>query len=181
MRKYDGGKDVFTKGCVEVYTGNGKGKTTAAVGLAIRALGAGIKVFFAQFLKFGDYSEIKILQNLENITCRQYGAGGFVTREPSEEDRESARLGLEDALAVMKSGDYGVVILDEANVAYSLGLISGEELMSLVRGRPAGTELVLTGRGAPPELIESADLVTEMREVKHYFKSGLRARKGIES
>jgi cob(I)alamin adenosyltransferase len=179
--KYDDRPDVFTKGRVQVYTGNGKGKTTAAIGLAVRALGAGIKVFFAQFLKLGDYSEIQILRNLKNVTCRQYGAGGFVGSHPSDEDKASARLGIDDALSAMKSGDYRVVILDEANVAYSLGLISKEELMSLVRERPSSVELVLTGRGAPHELIEAAHLVTEMREIKHYFKSGVKARKGIES
>ncbi|MDR2779762.1 MAG: cob(I)yrinic acid a,c-diamide adenosyltransferase [Synergistaceae bacterium] len=179
--KYDNERDVFTKGCVQVYTGNGKGKTTAAIGLAVRALGAGIEVFFAQFLKSGDYSEIQILRNLDNITCRQYGVGGFIARTPSSEDIASARRGVEDALRAMKGGDYGVVILDEANVAYSLGLISIEELMSLVRERPPAAELVLTGRGAPAELIAAADLVTEMREIKHYFNSGVKARKGIES
>jgi cob(I)alamin adenosyltransferase len=179
--EYDNRRDIFTKGCVQVYTGNGKGKTTAAVGLAIRALGAGIKVFFGQFLKSGDYSEIQILRNLENITCRQYGVGGFIAREPSDEDKASARFGVEDALSAIKSGGYGVVILDEVNVACGLGLISKEELMSLVRERPPEVELVLTGREAPSELIEAADLVTEMREIKHYFKSGVKARRGIES
>jgi cob(I)alamin adenosyltransferase len=179
--RYDNRRDAFTKGCVQVYTGSGKGKTTAAIGLAVRAMGAGIKVFFAQFLKSGDYSEIQILRNLENITCRQYGVGGFITRTPSSEDIAAARLGVDDAARAMKSGDYGVVILDEANVACNLGLISKEELMSLVNERPPAAELVLTGRGAPPELIEAADLVTEMREIKHYFNSGVKARKGIES
>jgi cob(I)alamin adenosyltransferase len=179
--RYDNRRDAFTKGCVQVYTGNGKGKTTAAIGLAVRALGAGIKVFFAQFLKSGDYSEIQILRNLENITCRQYGVGGFIARTPSSEDISAARLGVDDAAGAMKSGDYGVVILDEANVACSLGLISKEELMSLVHERPPAAELVFTGRGAPPELIAAADLVTEMREIKHYFNSGVKARKGIES
>jgi cob(I)alamin adenosyltransferase len=179
--KYDNMRDVFTKGCVQVYTGNGKGKTTAAIGLAVRALGAGIKVFFAQFLKSGDYSEIQILQKIESITCRQYGIGGFITRTPSSEDIAAARFGIEDAIRAMKSGDYGVVILDEANVACGLGLISKEDLMSLVYERPPTAELVLTGRGAPPELIAAADLVTEMREIKHYFNSGVKARKGIES
>jgi cob(I)alamin adenosyltransferase len=179
--KYDNSRDVFAKGCVQVYTGSGKGKTTAAIGLAVRALGAGIRVFFAQFLKAGDYSEIQILRNLDNMTCRQYGVGGFIARTPSNEDIASARLGVGDAIEAMKSGGYGVVILDEANVARNLGLISQEELMSLVRERPPEVELVLTGRGAPPELIAAADLVTEMREIKHYFNAGVKARKGIES
>jgi cob(I)alamin adenosyltransferase len=179
--KYDVEKDVFDKGRVQVYTGNGKGKTTAAIGLAVRALGAGFRVYFAQFLKCGDYSEKKMLQSFSGLTHRQYGLGGFVMRTPSEEDKAEASRGVEDAKAALLSEEYGVVILDEANVACSLGLISKDDIMSLLKCRPEKTELVLTGRNAPPELIEAADLVTEMREIKHYFNAGVAARKGIES
>jgi cob(I)alamin adenosyltransferase len=179
--QYDNEKDVFTRGYVQVYTGNGKGKTTAAIGLAVRALGAGMKVYFAQFVKSGDYSETAVLGSFENLVLKQYGVGGFITRKPTQEDIDTARHGLEEAREALKSGDYGLVVLDEANVACALGLITADDILSLVRERREMTELALTGRNAPPELIEAADLVTEMREVKHYFKSGVPARKGIES
>jgi cob(I)alamin adenosyltransferase len=179
--EYDAEKDVFDRGRVQVYTGDGKGKTTAAMGLAVRALGAGMRVYFAQFLKHGDYSEKNILQKLDNLVYRQYGLPGFITRKPSEEDMAEAERGVKDAREALESGLYDLVILDEANVACSLGLITPDDIMSLLRLRGDATELVLTGRNAMPELIEAADLVTEMREVKHYFTAGVRARKGIES
>ena len=168
-------------GCVQVYTGNGKGKTTAAIGLAIRALGAGMRVYFAQFLKSGDYSEKNVLKTLDNLVLRQYGAGGFITRHPSDEDRAMASRGVEEARETLRSGAYDLVILDEVNVACSLGLITKNDVLSLLRERRDPTELVLTGRNAAPELIEAVDLVTEMRDVKHYFAAGVTARKGIES
>jgi cob(I)alamin adenosyltransferase len=178
---YDSGKDVFTRGCLQVYTGNGKGKTTAAIGLAVRALGAGMKVFFGQFVKRGEYSEIAILKNLENMVLRQYGEEGFVMGKPGASDVEAASRGVRDAADALAGGNFGLVVLDEVNVAYALGMISLPELLTVAASRRDGTELVMTGRGAPPGLIEAADLVTEMREVKHYFKAGLKARKGIES
>lgn len=181
MKNYDNEKDKFTRGCVQVYTGNGKGKTTASIGLAVRALGAELRVFFAQFLKSGTYSESSILGGLNNLTYRQYGTGQFIMRKPTEEDRVAARAGIEDAREALRSGAYDVVILDEANVACSLGLIAEDDLLTVASERPERTELVFTGRGAPPRLIEIADLVTEMREVKHYYRQGIAARKGIES
>jgi cob(I)alamin adenosyltransferase len=179
--RYDAEKDIFARGYVQIYTGNGKGKTTAAIGLAIRALGAGMKVFFAQFLKSGGYSEGNVLRNLENLVYKQYGEGGFVMRKPSPEDKIQAIKGVEETKAALKSNEYGLVVLDEANVACNLGVITAGDLLSLAAERGDMTELVITGRNAPPELIEIADLVTEMREVKHYFARGVRARKGIES
>ena len=178
---YDVNKDIFDKGCVQVYTGNGKGKTTAAIGLAIRALGAGLRVYFAQFLKSGDYSEKNVLEKLDNLVFRQYGNNGFITRKPSDEDRAMASRGMKEAGEALRSGAYDLVILDEINVARSLGLITGDDLTSLLRERSDMTELVLTGRNAAPELLDAADLVTEMRSVKHYFNSGIPARRGIES
>ena len=166
---------------MQVYTGNGKGKTTAAIGLAVRAVGAGMRVYFAQFLKSGDYSEKNVLEALDNLVLRQYGAGGFITRRPSAEDRAAAARGLEEAREALKGGAYDLVVLDEANVACGLGLITADDILSLLRDRPGTTELVVTGRNAAPELIEAADLVTEMKEVKHYFTAGVPARKGIES
>ena len=178
---YDSGKDVFSRGCLQVYTGNGKGKTTAAIGLSVRALGAGMRVFFGQFVKCGEYSEIPVLKSLENLVLRQYGTEGFIMGKPGASDIEAASRGVRDARDALAGGDFGLVVLDEVNVAYSLGLIDLPELLAIAAARSDGTELVMTGRGAPPELIEAADLVTEMREVKRYFKTGLKARKGIES
>ena len=169
------------KGCVQVYTGDGKGKTTAAIGLAVRALGAGMRVYFAQFLKSGNYSEKNLLETLNNLVFRQYGNSGFITRAPSDEDRAMASRGLEEAKEALRSGAYDLVILDEANVACGLGLITKDDVLSLLRERREATELVLTGRNAAPELLDAADLVTEMRSVKHYFNSGIPARRGIES
>ena len=169
------------KGRAQVYTGDGKGKTTAAIGLAVRALGAGLKVYFAQFLKSGNYSEKNVLEKLDNLVFRQYGKNGFITRKPSDEDRAMASIGLEEAKNALGCGAYGLVILDEINVACSLGLITKDDVLSLLRERHDMTELVLTGRNASRELIDAADLVTEMRCVKHYYTSGVRARRGIES
>jgi cob(I)alamin adenosyltransferase len=178
---YDSEHDAFTRGCLQVYTGNGKGKTTAAIGLTVRALGAGMRVFFGQFVKCGEYSEVAVLSCLENLVLRQYGQEGFVIGKPGASDIEAASCGMRDAMDVLAGGGFGLVVLDEVNVAYSLGLISLTELLAIATARGDRTELVMTGRGAPPELIEAADLVTEMREVKHYFNAGLKARKGIES
>ncbi|MDR0616170.1 MAG: cob(I)yrinic acid a,c-diamide adenosyltransferase [Synergistaceae bacterium] len=185
---YDNMRDEFVSGYLQVYTGDGKGKTTAAVGLAVRALGAGINVFFAQFIKGGKYSEIEALESLSasrdglgELLCRQYGLGCFIMRSPEAEDIAAARDGLDDALREMKRGRYRLVILDEANVAVKLGLLSEEALIAFAKERPRDTELVITGRGAPASLIELADLVTEMREVKHYYQKGILARRGIES
>jgi cob(I)alamin adenosyltransferase len=178
---YDNEKDVFSRGCLQVYTGNGKGKTTAAIGLTVRALGAGMKVFFGQFVKSGEYSEITILASLKNLVLRQYGTEGFIMGHPGASDIEAASRGVRDAMDALAGGNFGLVVLDEVNVAYSLGMISLPEILAIVSARGNRTELVMTGRGAPPELLEAADLVTEMREVKHYFRTGLKARKGIES
>jgi cob(I)alamin adenosyltransferase len=178
---YDNEKDIFLRGCLQVYTGNGKGKTTAAIGLAVRALGAGMDVFFGQFVKSGKYSETAILASLKNLVLRQYGAEGFIMGKPRASDIEAASRGVRDAADALAGGGFGLVVLDEVNVAYSLEMISLAELLALAAARGDRTELVMTGRGAPPELIEAADLVTEMREIKHYFKTGLKARKGIES
>jgi cob(I)alamin adenosyltransferase len=178
---YDNKNDVFSRGCLQVYTGNGKGKTTAAIGLAVRALGAGMKVFFGQFVKYGEYSEVAVLAKLENLVLRQYGAEGFIMGKPGASDIAAAAGGVCDARDALAGGDFGLVVLDEVNVAYSLGMISLPEILALAAARGDRTELVMTGRGAPPELLKIADLVTEMREVKHYFKTGLKARKGIES
>ena len=169
------------KGYTQVYTGNGKGKTTAAIGLAIRAAGAGLNVFIAQFIKMGDYSEIKALQRFSDlITVEQFGLGRFANRKPALEDIEAARKGLEKVRNVMASDEYNIIIMEEANVAVKLGLFDEQDLLKLIIKKPLDKELVITGRGAAPSIIENADLVTEMKPIKHYFQKGVPARIGIE-
>ncbi len=174
------------QGYVHVYTGNGKGKTTAAIGLAIRSLGAGFAVYLGQFIKGMKYSEIVMLEKLSEelgssrLEVHQYGRGCFIRREPTEEDKKLAQEGLGQALAAMVSGRFQLVILDEINVALHLGLLHEQEVLSFVEARPQQVELVLTGRYAPQALLDRADLVTEMQEIRHYFRKGVEARKGIE-
>lgn len=170
------------KGYVQVYTGDGKGKTTAAVGLALRAAGAGLKVFIGQFIKSGKYSEIVALERFsDSITCRQYGSGCWLRGRPGDEDVRLAAAGLADIRRVIQAGRHDVVVLDEANVATHFGLLAVDDLLGLIDLKPARMELVFTGRKADRRLIERADLVTDMREVKHYYQQGIPARKGIES
>jgi cob(I)alamin adenosyltransferase len=169
------------KGYVQVYTGNGKGKTTAALGLSLRAAGAGLKVYIAQFLKKGDYSEIKALKRLSGaITIEQFGLGRFVKNRPTKEEVRAARDGLEKIKKMMASGKYDIIIAEEGNVAAACGLFSAQDLIELIDARPDSVELVITGRGAAPEVMEAADLVTEMVDVKHYYQKGVAARTGIE-
>jgi len=169
------------RGYIHVYTGNGKGKTTAAVGLAIRAAGAGLNVYIAQFMKRGDYSEIKGLDRFsDRITVEQFGCGRFIKGRPSAEDVAAARQGLNKVKTILAAGKHAVVILDEASVAVSLNLFSEKELLEIIDHRPDNVEIIITGRGATSAIIEAADLVTEMKEIKHYFKKGVAARLGIE-
>jgi cob(I)alamin adenosyltransferase len=168
-------------GYVQVYTGNGKGKTTAALGLAIRAAGAGLTVFIAQFCKGLDYSELKSLQLLkDNIQIKQYGKCSFIHGEPCEEDKRLAMEGLEASKEAIKSGKYDVIILDEVNVAIHFNLISIDDLLEIVDNKPEDIELIITGRHAKKELIKKSDLVTRMCEIKHYYRKGIKARRGIE-
>jgi cob(I)alamin adenosyltransferase len=169
------------KGYIHVYTGNGKGKTTAALGLALRAVGAGKKVFFAQFVKGKIYSEIDAINRyIPEVTIKQYGRGCFIMNEPTSEDIQAAKEGLEEVRAVIRSEQYDVVVLDEATIALHYKLFSVEELIAVLQEKPEETEIVITGRYAPGELIRLADLVTEMKEIKHYYTKGIPARKGIE-
>ena len=169
------------KGYVQVYTGNGKGKTTAAIGLALRAAGAGLKIYMAQFAKAGQYSEITALSRLgDRIRVEQFGTGGFIAGKPEKQEFEAAGRGLAAARSAMLSGQYDMVILDEGNIATSYNLITPEELVGLIESKPENVELVITGRNADEKIIACADLVTEMREVKHYFAAGVPARDGIE-
>ena len=169
------------KGYIQVYTGGGKGKTTAALGLALRAAGAGLNVYVAQFLKKGHYSEISALERFaDRITIEQFGLGRFVRGNPQPEDIEAAANGLKAVKSVMTAGRHALIVMDEANVAVSSGLFSINELLSVMSLKPEAVELVITGRGAAPEIIERADLVSEVNALKHYFKNGVKARIGIE-
>lgn len=172
-----------TKGYVQLYTGCGKGKTTAALGLALRASGHGIKTYIGQFMKGGGYGEEKAISMLKPyITIESFGKKGFVhVREgANDEDVRLARYGLERIRQVILSGEYGIVILDEVITAIFFGLLSKEEVLGLIREKPENVELILTGRYAPQEIIDASDLVTEMKEVKHYYSKGILARPGIE-
>ncbi|WP_035588255.1 cob(I)yrinic acid a,c-diamide adenosyltransferase [Hippea jasoniae] len=168
------------KGYIQVYTGNGKGKTTAAIGLAIRAAGAGLKVLFAQFVKGLPYSEHKALSRFDNITIKQFGREGFIHSKPQQADIDKAKEGYEFVLKAFDEGIYDVVILDEANIAVFFNLFSEDDLLKLMDKKPPNTELVITGRYATDKVIEKADLVTEMKEIKHYYQKGVIARVGIE-
>ncbi|MBU3947295.1 MAG: cob(I)yrinic acid a,c-diamide adenosyltransferase [Proteobacteria bacterium] len=170
------------KGYIQVYTGDGKGKTTAAIGLALRAAGAGLKVFIAQFVKGMEYSELYSLKTLsDNIVLKQYGRDCFIKKAPEEEDIRLAREGLKEVHDIMISGKYNMIILDEANIATYFKLFSVDDLLEFIDEKPAEVELVITGRRADSRIIDHADLVTEMVEIKHYYQHGVQARKGIES
>ena len=166
---------------IQIYTGNGKGKTTAALGLTLRAAGAGKKVFFAQFVKGQRYSEVKAIeQYLPMVEIKQYGLDCFIWKKPTQADIDAAQQGLREVKDIMLSGKYDVLVLDEANIAVFYGLFSVQELIDVVTQNPTETEIIITGRYAAPELIEIADLVTEMKEIKHYYNKGIKARIGIE-
>jgi len=172
----------LSKGLVQVYTGNGKGKTTAALGLAVRAQGQGLKVHFIFFMKGGyPYGERNTLEQLPNVTYEIYGGKHFVDPNNVQEgDKEEAKKALRAARKALTSGEYDLVILDEVNVATSWGLIEVEDLLKLIDDKLPNVELVLTGRYADKRLIDKADLVSEVTEVKHPYKQGIPARKGIE-
>lgn len=168
------------KGMLQVYTGDGKGKTTAAIGMAVRAAGAGLKVFIGQFVKSMKYSEIKVLNEIANIDVKQYGLNCFIEKEPEEEDVKAAREGLQEVKEILKSNEYDLVIFDEANIAVYFDLFSVDELIEVIDSRNEGIEVVVTGRKAKDKLIDKADLVTDMQEIKHYYEKGIKARDGIE-
>lgn len=168
-------------GYIQVYTGDGKGKTTAALGLALRAYGAGLNIYMAQFVKGMKYSEQETFKVLsEGLTVKQYGRGCFIKGNPTEEDIKAARDGLKEVREIMLSGKYQVIILDEANIATFYNLFSVDDLIGLINDKPEDIELIITGRRADPRIIELADLVTEMKEIKHYYRNGVMARDGIE-
>jgi cob(I)alamin adenosyltransferase len=171
----------LSKGYVQVYTGDGKGKTTAALGLALRASGHGMRTYIGQFMKGQQYGELDALCDNSCITIEQYGDPRCIRREEvTPEHVARAQRGLDRARKAMLLGGYDVVVLDEINVAIWFGLLAVEKVMAFLDQRPEDVEVILTGRRAPQELIDRADLVTEMREVKHYYTQGVTAREGIE-
>ncbi len=169
------------RGLVMVYTGNGKGKTTAAVGQALRAIGHGYRVYMIHFMKGRDYGEFLAAGRLPNLTVVRAGRDVFVNREnPEPVDIELARDGFERAKKAVCSGEYDLVVLDEIIVAVDYGLISEKELFELLEQKPPRVDLVLTGRGASPELVKRADMVSEILAIKHHYDAGVDGRKGIE-
>ncbi|MDP6524830.1 MAG: cob(I)yrinic acid a,c-diamide adenosyltransferase [Kiritimatiellia bacterium] len=168
-------------GCLHVYTGDGKGKTTAAMGLVLRACGAGLRVFVGQFIKGRESGEVRMLkERCPEVTAELFGRGRFPRGRPSDEDISLARRGLERLREVLQSGEFDMVVADEANGAVHAELFGIEDLLSLIDARRPEIELVMTGRNAHPQLIERADLVTEMCKIKHPFDSGVPAREGVE-
>jgi len=176
-------KPAGFKGYIQVYTGNGKGKTTAALGLALRAAGHGYKTYIGQFLKGQKYGELASAKKLSPyIAIEQFGRKGFVhvTENPEDEDVRRARAGLKKCLAAMLSKKYRIIVLDEIHVALSFKLLAEKDLHAFLDQKPDNVEVILTGRYAPASIIRRADLVTEMKERKHYYRKGVGARKGIE-
>ncbi len=170
------------QGLIQVYTGEGKGKTTCALGLALRAVGRGFKVLMIQWLKTGDTGEVTSAARLApDLAIRSMGRPGFINfKSPASRDVALAREALDAARQALSGGEYDLVILDEINVALSFGLVPTAEVLAMLAARPPWVEVILTGRSAPEEIIEKADLVTEMRPIKHYYATGTAARLGIE-
>ena len=169
---------------IQIYTGNGKGKTTAALGQAIRAAGHGLKTHIVMFMKDHPYGELAVLERLkDSITVARFGNDAFVFRKepPSEEDLAAAKAGLTHAREAILSGEYDMVVLDEICVTTYFKLLTPEEVVPLLTEKPDGVELILTGRYCPEAWLERADLVSEMKEVKHYYQKGIIAREGFES
>ena len=169
------------KGYIHIYTGSGKGKTTAALGLGLRAAGAGLKVHMIQFMKGRRYSELDALKHLSNFTFSQYGRDEFVNKEkPEKIDIDLAQKGYNEAIKLVKSGKYDMIILDEINVAIDYKLVDLEKLIKLIKEKPEKLELVLTGRYAHPEIQRHADYISEILEINHPYQKGVLARKGID-
>lgn len=174
----------LNRGFIQIYTGNGKGKSTAAIGQAVRAAGHGLKSFIVMFMKDFPYGEAESLKSMrEFITIAQVGKDDYVFRKelPPQEEIEQAKETLNDAKQKMLSGKFDLIILDEVFVAIYFGLLTEEEVYSMIEEKPGNVELILTGRYCSEKFIAAADLVTEMKEIKHYYQSGILARKGIES
>ena len=166
---------------IHVYTGNGKGKTTAALGLALRSLGRGRRVALLQFLKLRETGEVRGLAEFKNCTIQQFGRENFITEETADElDRQLAEEGCSRAEEILRDKAADLVILDEINVVLHFNLIEIARVTDLIAACPPEIELVLTGRDCPPEIISLADYVSEIKEIKHPYRNGITARKGIE-
>ena len=180
---YEDGRSVggMIKGLIQVYTGDGKGKTTAALGLALRAAGRNMKVLIVQFMKKWDYGELHSVELISNITLRTFGTKDFVYKGKAKKiDYEEAEKAFSFGAERMQSGDYDIVIFDELNMALHYELLDLKEVVEKLKGKPNEVEVVITGRRAPEEIIGIADLITEMKEVKHPYQKGIEARRGIE-
>jgi len=172
---------VLKKGFIHVYTGDGKGKTTASIGLGIRAVGAGLKVLMIQFMKGRRYSELDALSKVTNFTVVQFGRDEFVSKEkPEKVDVDLAQKGLAYAKEMIQKNTYDLIILDEINVALDYHLITLQDVISLLNDKPEALELVLTGRYASPDIMKYADIVSEILEIKHPYQKGVLSRKGID-
>jgi cob(I)alamin adenosyltransferase len=185
MRKDYGndGKGVssMTKGYVQIYTGDGKGKTTAALGLALRSAGYKKRVFIGQFMKGQHYGELSVIAGIDGIDIEQFGDAGCIRKEEvTELHRQHGEKGIRRIEEILASGDYQMVIMDEIAVAIWFGIVDLERVLGVLQKRPDDVELILTGRRAPERLLAAADLVTEMKEIKHYYREGVPAREGIE-
>lgn len=171
----------MAKGYVQLYTGDGKGKTTAALGLALRSAGHKRRVFIGQFMKGQYYGELSALAHIDEIDIEQFGDAGCIRREEvTDLHRQQAERGIRRIEEVLFSGAYPMVIMDEIAVAVWFGIVDLERVLGVLRKRPDGVEIILTGRRAPEGLIDAADLVTEMQEIRHYYRDGVPAREGIE-
>ncbi|MDA3938181.1 MAG: cob(I)yrinic acid a,c-diamide adenosyltransferase [Spirochaetia bacterium] len=169
------------KGYTQIYTGNGKGKTTAAFGLALRASAYGKKIFIGQFVKGMKYGELDSIKKFsDTITLKQFGRDCFIENDPEPEDIKVAREGWDLVNTILDENNVDILILDEIGIAIFYRLIGTEEVAEFIKKKPPEMELILTGRYVPEELFELADLVTEMKEIKHYYKIGVQAREGIE-
>lgn len=168
------------KGYIHLYTGNGKGKTSAATGLAIRAAGACHKIYFAVFVKGMEYSEYRILKGIPNINVHIFGRNCFIKNTPEQEDIDLATHGMELVTDVIKNNSADIIVMDEICIALHYELINEDDLIKLILGRPYEMEVVLTGRYATDKLFDIADLVTNMTEIKHYYNKGIQSREGID-
>ncbi len=169
------------KGLIQVYFGNGKGKTTAALGQALRAAGRGKKVLIVQFMKKWDYGELHSIQLIPQITIKTFGTKDFVYKGKAQEiDYQEARKAFTEGVQGVKNSLYDIVIFDELNVAIDFELLELQQVLDFLEGKPKQVEIIITGRNAPQEIIDIADLVTEMREIKHPYQKGIQARIGIE-
>jgi cob(I)alamin adenosyltransferase len=174
-------KKILKQGYIQIYSGDGKGKTTASLGVVLRIIGQGGKVFYAQFIKGKRSSEFKALENFpENFIHRMFGAGRFIKNTPSQDEITMAENGLSECEKALSSGEYDLVVMDELNGAIKCGILKVDQVIKAINMRNSQTELIITGRNAPPELIEIADLISEIRPIKHYFEKGVITRKGIK-